>query len=64
MSKEGKKRAPIHVTLADVEREYKKVELFQRLLKRGKTTEQIFEDLIRLTQVDKKHGNETNLKKI
>ncbi|MHA1489887.1 MAG: hypothetical protein ACTSRI_09545 [Promethearchaeota archaeon] len=57
MIKEDKKRAPIHVTLADVERAYKKVEQFQRLLKRGKTTEQIFEDLIRLTQVDKKHNS-------
>ena len=57
MIKEDKKRAPIHLTLADVERAYKKVEQFQRLLKRGKTTEQIFEDLIRLTQVDKKHNS-------
>ena len=56
MTKEDKKRAPIHVTLADVERAYRKVEQLQRLLKRGKTPEEIFEDLIRLTQVDKKHN--------
>jgi len=57
MTKEVKERAPIHVSVADVERAYRKVEQFQRLLKRGKTPEQIFEDLIRLTQVDKKHNS-------
>jgi len=54
MTSNAKKRAPIHITLADVERAYKKVEQFQRLLARGKTPEEIFEDLVRLTQVDKK----------
>ncbi len=57
MTDKEKKRAPIHVTLADVERAYKKVEQFQKLLRRGKTPEEIFEDLIRLTQVDKKHSS-------
>jgi len=48
-----KKRAPIHVTLSDVERAYKKVEEFNRLLERGKTREQIFKDMLKLIQVDK-----------
>ncbi len=48
-----KKRAPIHVTLSDVERAYKKVEEFQRLIERGKTPEQIFKDLLKLIQVDR-----------
>ena len=50
---EKKNRAPIHVSLSDVERAYKKVEEFQRLIERGKTAEQIFKDLIKLIQVDK-----------
>ncbi len=48
-----KKRAPIHVTLSDVERAYKKVEEFNRLIERGKTREQIFKDMLKLIQVDK-----------
>ncbi len=50
---EKKNRAPIYVTLSDVERAYKKVEEFQRLIERGKTAEQIFKDLLKLIQVDK-----------
>ncbi|TFG25364.1 MAG: hypothetical protein EU529_01430 [Promethearchaeota archaeon] len=49
-----KERAPIHFTLSDVERAYKKVEEFQRLIERGKTPEQIFKDLLKLVQM-KKH---------
>lgn len=48
-----KKRAPIHVTLSDVERAYKKVEEFNRLIERGKTKEQIFKDILKLIEVDK-----------
>ena len=48
-----RKKAPIHITLSDIERAYKKVEEFQRLVKRGKTPEQIFKDLLKLIQVDK-----------
>lgn len=47
---EEEKRAPIHISEADVKRAYKKVEEFQRLLKRGKTKEQILNDLLRLIQ--------------
>lgn len=47
-----KERAPIHITKADVERAYKKVEDFRRLVERGKTPEQIFKDLLRLVLVD------------
>jgi len=45
------KRAPIHITKADVKRARKKVAEFQRLLERGKTKKQILEDLLRLIQV-------------
>ena len=48
-----KKRSPIHFTLSDVERAYKKVEEFDRLIQRGKTREQIFKDMLKLIQVDK-----------
>ena len=48
-----KTRSPINVTLSDIERAFKKVEEFQRLIERGKTREQIFKDLLKLIQVDK-----------
>ena len=53
MNQKKEKRAPIHITRADVERAYKKVEEFQRLIERGKTPEQIFKDMLRLIEVDK-----------
>ncbi len=53
MTENKRKRAPVHVTLADIERAYKKVEEFQRLVKRGKSPEQIFKDMLKLIQVDK-----------
>ncbi len=53
MSQDKTKRAPIHITLADIERAYKKVEEFQRLVARGKTPEQIFKDMLRLIEVEK-----------
>ena len=58
MKKEEKTRPPINVSVADLERAYKNVEKFKRLLERGKTPEQIFEDLIRLTEVDKKQNSD------
>jgi len=39
--------------IKDIERAYKKVEEFQRLVERGKTPEQIFKDILRLIEVDK-----------
>ena len=53
MNQKKERRAPIHITLADVERAYKKVEEFQRLIERGKTPEQIFKDMLKLIEVDK-----------
>jgi len=53
MTVKKKNRSPIYVTISDIERAYKKVEEFQRLIERGKTKEQIFKDLIKLIQVDK-----------
>ena len=52
MNEKKVKRAPIHITLADIERAYKKVEEFQRLIERGKTPEQIFKDMLRLIEID------------
>ena len=51
MTVKKKKRAPIHVSLSDLERAYKKVEEFRHLIERGKTKEQIFNDLLKLIQV-------------
>ena len=53
MNQKKEKRAPIHITRTDVERAFKKVEEFQRLIERGKTPEQIFKDMLRLIEVDK-----------
>ena len=52
MSQNKRKKAPIHITRADVERAYKKVEEFKRLVERGKSPEQIFKDMLRLIEVD------------
>ncbi|TXT65130.1 MAG: hypothetical protein BAJALOKI3v1_130034 [Promethearchaeota archaeon] len=52
MSEEKKERAPIHLSSADIERAFKKVEEFQKLVKKGKTPQQIFEELTRLVEVD------------
>ena len=51
MIKKKRERAPIHITSADLERAYKKVKEFQRLIERGKTPEQIFKDLLKLIEV-------------
>jgi hypothetical protein len=48
-----RERAPIRVTRSDIERAYKNVKEFERLIKRGKTPEQIFKDLLKLILVDK-----------
>lgn len=53
MTQEKREKAPIHITIADIERAYKKVEEFQRLLEKGKTKEQIFKDMLRLIEIDK-----------
>ena len=54
VSKENKqyKRAPIHISPADVERAFKKVEEFKKLVEKGKTPQQIFDDLVRLITID------------
>ena len=53
MNSKKRERAPINISIADIERAYKKVDEFQRLVKRGKTREQIFKDILRLIEVDK-----------
>ena len=50
MTKEEKKRAPIHVTKADAERAFEKAKRFKQLLDQGRTKEQIFKDLLRLIE--------------
>jgi len=52
MNQKKTKRAPIHISVADIERAYKKVKEFQSLIKRGKTPEQIFNDILRLIDID------------
>jgi hypothetical protein len=54
MSKSDSKkaRAPIQISKADYERAYRKAEEFKMLLKRGKTREDIFKDLLRLISVE------------
>lgn len=47
-----KVKTPIRISKADFERAYKKAEEFKRLLKKGKTREQIFKDLLRLISVE------------
>jgi len=49
---EEKKQAPINLSASDVERAFKKVEDFKRLLKRGKTRQQIFEDLLIMVEIN------------
>lgn len=49
--KEHKNRSTsIHITKADVERAFKKAEQFKRLLKQGRTKEQIFKEMLRLIE--------------
>jgi len=48
-----KKQAPIYLSKADVDRAYRKVKEFERLIERGKTPKQIFYDLCRLIEVGK-----------
>jgi len=50
--KKGSSRTPINISVADVERAFKKVKEFQKILEKGKTPQQIFEDLVRLIAVD------------
>ena len=45
-------RTPIDLYIEDVERAFKKVEEFQKILEKGKTPQQIFEDLVRLITID------------
>lgn len=52
MSEEKKQKAPIYLSPSDIERAFKKVKEFQKLIRKGKTPEQIFEDLTKLMEVD------------
>jgi hypothetical protein len=44
------KSKTIRITKADVERAFKKAEQFKRMLKKGRTKEQIFKDMLRLIE--------------
>jgi hypothetical protein len=50
MNENKSKRTSIHITKTDVERAFKKAEQFKRLLKQGRTKEQIFKDMLRLIE--------------
>ncbi|MHA1282258.1 MAG: hypothetical protein ACTSQP_07075 [Promethearchaeota archaeon] len=52
MNEKKDKRAPIKVSAADIERAYKKVQEFQRLIEKGKTPQQIFNDMLRMILVE------------
>jgi hypothetical protein len=53
MNEEKKKsRAPINISASDVNRAFKKVKEYRKLIKKGKTPEQIFEDLLKLIEVE------------
>ena len=45
-------RTPINISVADVDRAFKKVKEFQMILEKGKTPQEIFEDLVRLILID------------
>jgi flagellar hook-associated protein FlgK len=51
---EGEKesRTPINISVSEVNRAFKKVEEYKKLIKKGKTREEIFEDLLNLIEVD------------
>ena len=53
MTVEKKNRAPINISNADIERAYKNVEEYQKLIKRGKTSEQIFKDMLKLIEAER-----------
>lgn len=45
---ERREQDPIHISPADVRRAIKKAEEFRRLLEKGRTREQIFEDILKM----------------
>jgi len=57
MSKDKKERASINLSTSDIERAFKKVEEFQKLIKKGKTRQQIIKDLIKLIEIEEDESN-------
>ncbi|MBY9005824.1 MAG: hypothetical protein KGD63_03615 [Candidatus Lokiarchaeota archaeon] len=53
MTDEKKERTPIYISKNDIERAYKKVEEYQKLIRKGKTSVQIFKDMLKLIQIEK-----------
>jgi len=45
---ERRKQEPINISKADVHRAVKKAEEFMKLLERGRTQEEIFEEMVKL----------------
>ncbi|TXT58798.1 MAG: hypothetical protein BAJALOKI2v1_300013 [Promethearchaeota archaeon] len=45
-------RTPINISVSEVNRAFRKVEEYKKLIKKGKTREQIFEDLLSLIEVE------------
>lgn len=52
---ERHEQEPLHISSADVKRAIKKAEEFRRLLEKGRTREQIFEDMVRMILGDNEH---------
>ena len=53
MVREKRERAPIVISQADMDRAYNKVKEYQNLIDRGKTSEQIFKEILKMIQVEK-----------
>jgi hypothetical protein len=45
---ERKKQEPLNLSSADVKRAIKKAEEFKKMLEKGRTAEEIFEDMVRM----------------
>ena len=52
MIKQKRERDPIHVSASMVERAYKKVQEVKRLIENGKTSQHIFEDMLKLITIE------------
>ncbi|MGQ4875961.1 MAG: hypothetical protein ACP6IY_17990 [Promethearchaeia archaeon] len=60
MNEKKDKRAPIKVSAADIERAYKKVQEFQRLIEKGKTPQQIFNDMLKMILIENEYTLKDN----
>jgi hypothetical protein len=50
--REKETRTPINISVSEVNRAFRKVQEYKKLIEKGKTREQIFEDLLSLIEVE------------